>query len=140
MVIDYKHLDEIASDEEYWEDIEIVNNLNISKRLEFLRNFLDYFRLEFAIYSKNYLVSHRLAEFKRRFRELLKAPWTLDRDESLPFPSVIRLDTLHKSARLVSKSMGPTSSLGKYIKQMASEVGASRDVLKSDRYRDFILR
>ena len=36
--------------------------------------------------------------------------------------------------------MGPASSLGKYIKHLASQVEADPNVLRGDRYHDFILR
>ena len=101
---------------------------------------LDYFRLEYAIHSENFLLPGRLREFERRFREQLKPPWTLDADEELAAPSVIRLDPLHRTARVPNKSMGPTSSLGKFIKQVAKERGADPDILRGEQYRTFILR
>lgn len=138
--IDYLDLDEIAAEDGFWEDIEVANALDQPARREFLSNVLDYFRLEYAIHSENYLVPNRLKEFEKRFRERLKAPWTLDADEELPAPSVIRLDPLHRRVRLSNKSMGPASSLGKYIKHLASQAGIDPDVLRGDRYRTFILR
>ena len=138
--IDYLDLDEIAAEDEFWADLEIANSLAHPERREFLATVLDYFRLEYAIRSENYLVPSRLKEFEKRFREQLKAPWTLDSDEELPAPSVIRLDPLHRSARLSNKSMGPASSLGKYIKHFASQVDVDPNVLRGDYYRDFILR
>ena len=138
--IDYLDLDEIAAEDEFWADIEIANSLGHTARREFLCTVLDYFRLEFAIHSENYLVPNRLKEFEKRFREQLKAPWTLDVDEELPAPSVIRLDPLHRSVRLPNKSMGPASSLGKFVKHRASEANIDPDVLRGNQYRAFILR
>ena len=138
--IDYLDLDEIASEDEFWAEVEIINRLNPTERREFLLTILDHFRLEFAIHSENYLVPNIRKKFKRRFREQLKDPWTPDADEELPAPSVIRLDPLHRSVRLSNKSMGQTSSLGKYIKDIASKVNRGQDVLSGNQYRDFILR
>ena len=138
--IDYLDLEQIAAEDEFWADIEIANSLDHLARREFLTTVLDYFRLEFAIHSENYLVPNRLKEFEKRFREQLKAPWTLDADEELRAPSVIRLDPLHRSARLSNKSMGPASSLGKYIKDLGSKAGLDSNALRGDNYRDFILR
>ncbi len=138
--VGYLDLDEIVAEDGFWADLEIANSLSHPKRREFLATVLDYFRLEYAIHSENYLVPSRLREFEKRFREQLKAPWTLDADEELPAPSVIRLDPLHRSARLSNKSMGPASSLGKYIKHFASQVDVDPNVLRGDHYRDFILR
>ncbi len=140
LAIDYLDLDEIVAEDRFWADLEIVNNVAHPERRAFLATVLDYFRLEYAIHSENYLVPNRLKEFEKRFREQLKAPWTLDADEELAAPSVIRLDPLHRSARLANKSMGPASSLGKYIKHVAQQAEVDPDALRGDRYRDFILR
>ncbi len=138
--IEYLDLNEIAAEDEFWADVEIVNSLDLPERREFLTTVLDHFRLEFAIHSENYLTPNSLRTFGNNFREQLKAPWTLDKEEELPRPSVIRLDPLHRSERLSNKSMGPTSSLGKYIKQIANEVNMDHDLLRGDHYRDFMLR
>ena len=139
--IDYLDLDEIVAEDEFWSELEIANELGHPERREFLATVLDYFRLEYTIHSENYLVPSRLKEFEKRFREQqLTAPWTLDADEELAAPSVIRLDPLHRSARLSNKSMGPASALGKYIKHVARQSDIGPDVLRGDQYRDFILR
>ena len=138
--IDYSGLDEIAAEDEFWADIAVAKSLGRPERREFLATVLDYFRLEFAIYSENYLIPTRLKEFEKRFRERLKAPWTLDADEELEAPSVIRLDPLHKQVRLPNKSMGPASSLGKYVKHLANQVDVDPNTLRGDYYRDSILR
>lgn len=78
-------------------------------------SFLDFFRLEYAIHSENYLTQSRIKENEKHFREKLRAPWTLDRNEELREPFVIRYEPLHRSAKLYSKSMGPASTLGKFI-------------------------
>lgn len=138
--IDYVDLDEITAADTFWADLEVVNALDHQQRREFIVDVLNHFRLEYAIHSENYLRPDRLKEFEKRFREQLKAPWTLDADEELSAPSVIRLDPLHRTARLSNKSMGPASGLGKYIKEAARRVGLDRDVLKGEGYRNFIMR
>ena len=139
--IDYLDLDEIAAEDEFWADTEIVNSLSHSERREFLATVLDYFRLEYAIHSENYLIPSRLKEFEMRFREQLKAPWTLDADEELTAPFVIRLDPLHRRGRLSNKSMGPASSLGKYVKDLAAKQSdVDPNPLRGNHYRDFILQ
>lgn len=138
--VEYLDLDEIAGSDGFWSDLEIARDISAGERRQFLSNILDYFRLEFAIYSENFLESNRLKEFEKRFREKLRAPWTLDRDEALPTPSVIRLDPLHKRTRLPNRSMGPASSLGKYIKQRAHQASLDPQLLKGDAYTDYILR
>jgi hypothetical protein len=53
---------------------------------------------------------------------------------------VIRLEPLHKSARLISKSLGPASGLGKYLKDFVKKHGLDLSDLKGDRYKHFILK
>ena len=139
LAIDYLHLDEIVREEGFWADIPFVAALSIADRRDFLSTVLDFFRLEYALHSENFLTPSRLKENEKDFRERLKAPWTLDRDEDLREPSVIRLDPLHRSARLSSKSMGPASALGKYVKHVAKQNGLDLDSLRGDLYRDFIM-
>ena len=138
--IDYLDLDEIATADEFWSDIEIANGFDHPSRREFLTAVLDYFRLEYAIHSEYFLAPPRLKEFEKRFREQLKAPWTLDADEELPAPSVLRLVPLHRRARLSNKSIGPASAFGKYLKQRAIEAGVDPEVLRGDQYQVFVLR
>ena len=138
--IDYRDLKEIAAEDAFWTDLEIVSNLPVAERHELLTAVLDHYRLEFAIHSENFLLSHKLREFDKEFRESLKAPWTLEDEDDLRAPSVMRLDPLHKGERLSNKSMGPTSSLGKYFKYIGRRSGAAPDSLKGDRYQDFVLR
>jgi hypothetical protein len=139
LTIEYANLTEIAREDAYWADVPIVRDLPPDERAEFLRTILDFYRLEYAIHSENFLTPSRLKEYEKQFREQLRAPWTLDRDEDLREPCVIRFEPLHKSARLFSKSLGPASSLGKFIKQFANQRGLDRDDLRGDRYRDFIM-
>jgi len=139
LTIEYMDIDEIAAEEAFWADLPMVNDLSYEPRREFLATVLDYYRLEYAIYSKNFLMPNRLKEFERGFREQLKAPWTLDIDEDLTAPCVIRLDPLHRRARLPNKSMGPASSLGKYIKHVAKRTRLDPADLRGDSYREFIL-
>jgi hypothetical protein len=80
------------------------------------RTILDFFRLEFAIDSENYLTQSRIKENEKHFRELLRsAPgrWTATRNCASPFSSA---RPAPQSAKLSSKSMGPASALGKFIK------------------------
>lgn len=140
LVIDYLCLDEIVAEDGLWADLPLVCDLSHEDRRDFLTTILDFFRLEYALHSENFLTPTRLKENEKHFREQLKAPWTLDRDEDLREPCVIRFEQLHRSARLFSKSMGPASALGKYIKHIANQKGFDLDVLRGDRYRSFILK
>ncbi|HXP85669.1 MAG TPA: helicase-related protein [Bryobacteraceae bacterium] len=140
LAVDYAHLDEIAGEEGFWADTPFVRDLSRTDRHDFLSTVLDFFRLEYALHSENFLTASRLKESEKDFRERLRPPWSLDLHEDLREPCVIRLDPLHRSARLSSKSMGPASALGKYIKHVAKQKDFDLDDLRGDRYRDFILQ
>ena len=137
LAIEYAGLKEIAADA-VWQGFPIVGDLPLAERVEFLNTILDFFRLEFAMHSENYLTLARIKENERHFRERLRAPWTLDRNEELREPFVIRYEPLHRSARFSSKSMGPASALGKFIKLFARQRDLQVD-LSSDGYRQFML-
>lgn len=140
LAIEYLDLDEVAAADAAWADVPLVSSLSGADRRDFLATILDFFRLEFALHSENFLTTSRLKEQEKHFLEKLKAPWTLDAKEELREPYVIRLDRLHRSAKLFSKSMGPASSLGKYIKHFANQRRFSPDLLRGQNYIDFILQ
>lgn len=139
LAIDYLDLSEVAADDGFWQDIPLVNELSHNDRREFLCTILDFVRLEYAIHSENYLTQSKIKENEKQFREMLRSPWTLDRNEVLREPFYIRYEPLHRSARLSSKSMGPASALGKFIKLYVRQRGI--DVhLKGDHYHTFVSR
>lgn len=139
LTVSYLDMDEVALADSAWLDVPLVNELKAEERKEFLNNILDFFRLEFAIHSENYLTQAKLKEHEKQFREMLKAPWALDRNEELREPFHIRIETLNKSARLSSKSAGPSSSLGKFIKLYAKQRCPDLN-LKGENYHHFIVR
>ena len=138
--IDYKNLDDIVAEDSFWSDVEIVNRLNHAERKEFLTAILEYFRLEFAIHSENYLTRSRLKKSEKDFREKLKKSWSADRKEELSSPYVLRLETLHKRERFSHKSMGSRSSFGKYIMNYVTNVNLNPDDFRGQRYNEFILQ
>jgi len=135
--IDYEELQTVAEAEDFWQSVPLIRDLTPEERSEFLCEILDFFRLEFAIYSENYFQSGRMKEFEKEFKEKLRSPWTLDQGETLREPCVIRLETLHRNSSLLSKGFGPKSGLGKYIKTVAHSTGID---LTGDQYTDFIFK
>jgi len=138
LAIEYLELQEVAGEDGFWQDTPLLNQLSHEDRNDFICTILDFFRLEYAIHSENFLTQSRIKENEKQFREMLRSPWTLDRNEELREPFFIRYDPLHRSAKLFSKSMGPASSLGKFIKLYIRQRGLDVD-LRGDRYREFIL-
>lgn len=139
LAVVYADMDEIAAADDYWWASPLLGPLTPVDRKELLCTILDFFRLEYAIHSENFLTQSRIRESERQFREMLKLPWTLDRNEELREPYFIRYDTLNKNARLFTKSMGPASSLGKFIKLYVKQKGISVN-LKKEGYREVIMQ
>jgi len=137
--IDSLDLDDVATVDKFWQHTPLLNALPHAERQEFLCTIFDFFRLEYAIHSENYLTQSKIKENEKQFREMLRAPWTLDCNEELREPFFIRYEPLHRSAKLFSKSMGPASALGKFIKLSVRQRGLALD-LKGDHYRNFILQ
>lgn len=137
--IDYQDLDEIAASDEFWSPSPLFGALGQTDRKELISTILDFFRLEFAIHSENYLTQSKLKEYERLFGELLKRPWALDVKENLREPYFIRYEPLNRNAKLYTKSMGPASSLGKYLKQFVKLKGIEID-FRNNGYRDLILQ
>jgi superfamily II DNA/RNA helicase len=137
--IEYADLDEITAADEFWKGAPLLGDLKHSDRKEFICTILDFFRLEYAIHSENYLTQSRIKENEKQFHEKLRAPWTLDSNEEIREPYYIRYEPLNRTAGPYSKSMGPSSSLGKFVKQYVRQHGFDID-LKKDNYRAFILQ
>lgn len=138
LTVTYADIERRAADAA-WNSFPLVGDLKLEDRIEFIGTILDFFRLEYAIHSENYLTQSKIKEYEKHFREMLRSPWTLDRNEELREPFFIRYDPLHKSARFSSKSMGPASALGKFIKLYVRQNDIDID-LKGLNYRAFIER
>ncbi len=138
LVIDYADLDQVVQADSFWATTPVVRALDHAQRRSLLAAVLDCFRFEYALHSINLLEPATMRTAEREFRERLRAPWTLDDDEELPMPRVVRLERLAAYVPLPSASMGPTSALGKYIKQFVKAAGLEQDAVQGDRYRDVI--
>lgn len=136
--IDYRDLAENTGPtaNEFWSDVPILNQLDSTKRLEFVRTVLDFCRLEYAIES-DFLTESKLSQSEKEFRDMLRAPWTLDREEKLREPRYIRLHSLRQNSGKSTVSVGPASALGKFIKLYVDQNDLDVD-LKKDLYNAFI--
>jgi hypothetical protein len=136
--IDYESLDEIAATDAFWAGVPLLNELSHEKRADFIRVVLDFCRLEYAIDS-DLLAESRLRQSEKEFRERLKSPWSLDREEELREPRFLRLDNLNRKAGVSTTSIGPASALGKFIKLYVRQNNLVVD-LRKDAYREFMLQ
>jgi len=137
--VEYLDLDEVAANDSFWSGTPLLAGLSHSDRADFLSTILDFFRLEFAIHSENFLTQSKVKENEKQFLEMLRPPWTLDRNEQLREPYFIRADPLNASVKLFSKSMGPASALGKFLKLYVRQRNIPID-LKGANYSPFILQ
>lgn len=136
--IDYEGLDEVAETDAFWAGVPLLNELAHDKRADFIRVVLDFCRLEYAIDS-DLLSESRLRQSEKEFRERLKSPWSLDREEELREPRYLRLDNLDRRAGVSTTSIGPASALGKFIKLYARQNNLMVD-LRKDGYREFMVQ
>ena len=136
--IEYLDLEEIAATDSFWATTPVLGDLDHNKRFTFITTVLDFFRLEYALHSSNFLDYSRIRENEKHFREQLRAPWTLDDSEELSNPKVIRFDPLAPKSPMASASMGPASALGKFIKQFVRSEDLDSSLVKGDHYRNFI--
>jgi hypothetical protein len=133
--IDYANLDDIAAWEEGWAAVPLLGQMDTRSRHDLLFQMLEFFRLEYAIYSKNYLTEERVRENRKEIEEKLIAPWRFEPEDKID-PYHLRYDTLAPRTRLYTRSLGITSAFGKFIKQQ----GKQRDIqFNRDSYREFLI-
>ncbi len=134
--ISYRYLDENCEAAEFWEKVPIVNKLGPNERKEFIFQVLDFFRKSYAISNEEYLTERSIRENSREIRENLKAPWKFEEKERITEPFFIRFETLKPfSGRQYTTSIGPGSTLGRFIKRFAKQLGMN---FKNAEYLDFI--
>jgi len=134
--IDYDHLDEIAAMDKLWTDVPLFNQIGAGDRRELIRVTLDFFRHEFALHSESYLTEAKIKEHATAFRERLRAPWRYEDEDDIPSPASIRTESLARYSRRETRSIGPQSGYGRFVRRFAQEK-LKRDLKASD-YQDFI--
>ena len=134
--IDYDHLDEIAAMDKLWTDVPLFNQIGAGDRRELIRVTLDFFRHEFALHSETYLTEAKIKEHATAFRERLRAPWRYEDEDDIPSPASIRTESLTRYSRRETRSIGPQSGYGRFVRRSAQEK-LKRDLKASD-YQDFI--
>lgn len=135
ITIDYEHLETNAAHEPGWAKVPYLTTLSPQKRIIFLRNILDYFRLEYAVTSKTLLEPSTLIEADKEFREKLRNPWTFEGPDTFR-PAVLRTCKLHRRENR-SGSLSLSSAFGKYVKQFIKEE-FDGNVLDRKGYEEFL--
>lgn len=135
LTIEYKHLAESINENSLWQTNELLAAMSPDERLEFLHQLFDFFRKSYAL-SFSMLEPGVIATNAKKFKEKLKAPWTLDENEKLEVPNHIRIEKLNSVAReLYSESAGLTSVFGRYLRKKAASHGI--DIRGKQVYNDF---
>lgn len=134
--IDYDHLDEISAMDKLWADVPLMSDLGKDNRRELIRVTLDFFRHEFALQSESYLTEAKIKEHATAFRERLRAPWRYEDEDDIPSPASIRIESLSRYSRRETRSIGPQSGYGRFVRRFAQEK-LNRSLKTSD-YQDFI--
>lgn len=134
--IDYALIDENAAFKDGWSNVPIFKDLTNEKRANLLRDVLDFFRLEYAIHSKNWLNENIVSENVQQIRADLRDQWTIETKDAMK-PRAMRTKKLHRRYRGDTGSLGIQSSLGKFFKHFAQQEELDVD-LKKPGYEFFI--
>ncbi len=134
--IDYDHLDEIAALDDLWTEVPLFSQLGVADRRGLIRVTLDFFRHEFALHSESYLTEGKIKEHATAFRERLRAPWRYEDEDDIPSPTSIRTESLARYSRRETRSIGPQSGYGRFVRRLAQE--KLKRELKAADYQEFI--
>jgi len=123
--IRYKDLHGQCGIDKYWETSQLLRELNSEDRFIFIRQFLNYFRSSFAV-KHHELELNALEETKNSMRSHLKDGMSKQFENAMhiPFWACLKKNT---SRRLRTISIGPSSSLGKYIRSFSKQQGKTID-------------
>jgi superfamily II DNA/RNA helicase len=133
--VEYEGLAENCAYDKGWQNTPYLSGLAPSKREEFIRNALDYFRLEYALHSPTLLEPSILTEAGKEFVDKIRKPWSFEGADVFR-PLVLRTCKLHRREKK-SSSLGVTSGLGKYVKHFLNSNGLDPAISSAD-YANFL--
>ncbi len=135
--INYEHLDELCARDSTWENVPLLNAISPADRKEVVRVTLDFFRHEYALNSDTYLSEASIGTNAKAIRDRLKAPFSFEDEDDIPMPTFIRTEALGRYNRRQTRSIGPQSGFGKFVRLLAAEKAPTLD-LKKEAYDAFI--
>ncbi|MEZ7494958.1 DEAD/DEAH box helicase [Leeuwenhoekiella aequorea] len=121
--IGYKTIDQLAGDDEEWNDIPLMNTIDINTRLDILHQIATYFRTSYSLDHRKLDVGSR-AELANAIKDTLKidSNWCLDKDERIEAPVTLIPRGVGKAPYgLEVAGCGHLSALGKYFKRLFNE-------------------
>lgn len=136
--IRYNYLKESCDDNNLWNDVPLLKDLDPEDRLDFIQQVLDYFRKQYAIRCEDYLTAQRIEANSTLVNQKLADPWNFKSNNKPREAGYVRLVTLPRSFRYFSDSAGSNSGIGKYLKSRYQKMYNQR--LSGESYKDFALK
>lgn len=127
LVVAYRNLEANTAPADKWSSVPWIKDVAPARRLEIVRQVLDYIRKAYAIASEPFLTPAAIEKAENEIRQRLKPPWTLDVDEKIPYPQCVALEVPRGRVRLGVVSIGFMSALGRYIREEAKADGFQLD-------------
>ncbi|MGA2479269.1 MAG: DEAD/DEAH box helicase, partial [Spirochaetia bacterium] len=121
--VGYRNIDENCAPIEKWKGVPWIGECPAPRRVEIVRQVLDYIRKSYAIASEPYLSPHAIEKAQNEIRQRLKPPWTLDDEEEIQGPCHVAVEVVRQKARLIVASVGFMSALGRYLREEAKTDG-----------------
>jgi len=131
--IHYKFLKEICCEQNIWDKVPILNRISADEREKIIYQVLDCFRKSYALQNDEYFSPQSISRKRKIIYEKLLDSWRFEEKEIIE-PFYLRFKTL-KGAGYYTASIGPSSALGKYLREEARSRGFD---LKGQDYTKFI--
>ena len=123
--ITYKNLEANVADATLWNNIDLLNEMPIDKRTDFILQILNYFRNMYAVDFDMLRYENRLKTESELNQQLNKEKlWSLDKGEKIDAPNFLSVQGADKATReTFIQSIGPSSRLARYIKHEFRNAG-----------------
>lgn len=139
--IDYKTINQLALDDEEWQDIALMNAIDPNDRIEILKQITGYFRTSFALDHRK-LDDSKRAELANEIKDRLKieSNWCLDENEKIAAPVTLIPRGVGKLPfGIETAGCGHLSALGKYFKRLFIKYQGEIPY-KGDELTDFMVK
>ena len=136
--ITYKNLHSNVADLTLWNSIELLNEMSIDKRTDFILQILNYFRNMYAVDFEMLRYENRLKTESELNQQLNKEKlWSLDKGEKIEAPNFLSVQGADKATReTFIQSIGPSSRLARYIKHEFRNAGKTPP--SAEEYNNFM--
>jgi superfamily II DNA/RNA helicase/very-short-patch-repair endonuclease len=138
--ITYKNIRDNASDNSLWSEIELLNEMTVENRVDFILQVLNYFRNMYAVDFDMLRYENRKKTEDELNQQLNKEKlWSLDKGERIDAPNFLSVQGADKATReTFIQSIGPSSRLARYIKHQFRNAGKTPPA--TDEYNEFMTK